>query len=204
MASPPPKKFTTKNGVHMLNPEYLAWKQHKGKTVSQLPTTKQQPSQPIDKMVVQIMVIEGKDLVAKDRNLFGKKTTSDPYVSVALLSSSPRTPTQKQKNIVRLDLGKTATVKKSLSPTWNHSVTTAIPYNKKDSNNTLVFQIFDEDKLSSDDSMGVVKFDLIFQDHLAASNWYQIPTSSAKGATGQLKISIQTSLHRVQGLAPYC
>merc|ERR1719464_804620 len=165
-------------------------------------------------MIVQISVIQGSDLVAKDRNMFGKKTSSDPYVSVILCSYPPAASNKNNTSVPinnnnhrhqqQLNLGRTTTVKKNLSPTWNYSVATSVPYNRKNCLNKLSFRIFDEDKLSSDDSMGVVEIPLAFQDSRGAAVWHEIPKNSAKKASGKLQISIQTSLHRVQGLSPYC
>ena len=203
MAPSPPPKFTKKNGVNMLNPDYLAWKrQHGNQTSTGIQSKPWEP--PIDRMTVQIHVIQGQDLVAKDRNLFGKRTSSDPYVLVSFASSPPSSTSGQVRREQKTKLGQTVTVKKNLSPTWNFSVTASIPYNKKSHSNSLVFQIFDQDKLSADDSMGVVSLPLEFKDSAGPAAWYNIPKNSGKNASGKIQIQIQTSLHRVQGLTPYC
>jgi len=198
-AQQPPSRFTKINGVNMLNPDYLEWKKQHGKASP--PVQTKQPI--IDKMTVKITVIQGLDLVAKDRNLFGKKTSSDPYVLVHFFSS-PSTSGQMNKREQKIKLGQTPTVKKNLSPTWNHSITTTIPYNKKNDSNRIIFQIFDEDKLSADDSMGIVKIPIAFQDSTEPAVWHDIPKNSAKNASGKIQILIQTSLHYLKGLVPYC
>jgi len=194
-AGRPPRRFTNIDGVNMLNPEYFEWKKQHGKTSP--PVQSNQPI--IDKMTVQITIIQGLDLVAKDRNLFGKKTSSDPYVLVYLFSSG-----QMNKREQKIKLGQTPTVKKNLSPTWNHSVTTTIPYRKKSDSNRIIFQIFDNDKLSADDSMGIINIPLAFQDSTEPAVWHEIPKNSAKDASGKIQILIQTSLHQAKGLVPYC
>ena len=203
MSSSQPPKFTKKNGVNMLNPDYLAWKkQHGNQTSTGVQSKPWQP--PVDQMTVQITILQGQDLVAKDRNLFGKRTSSDPYVLILFVSSPPITTSGQIKREQKVKLGQTATVKKNLSPTWNYSVTASIPYNKKSDKNSLVFQIFDEDLLSADDSMGVVSLSLEFKDSAGPAAWYDIPKNSGKNVSGKIQIKIQTSLHRVQGLTPYC
>ena len=61
---------------------------------------------PIKSYLVDLTVIQGRGLAAKDRHfLTRQRTTSDPYV-VALLGLDQ-------------SLGKTKTCKKTLSPVWN-------------------------------------------------------------------------------------
>lgn len=198
--SPRPRKFVKKNGINVLNPEYLAWK-NKGGTVTQGPWV-----DPIDKMTVLIQVLEANDLVGKDRSMFGKKKTSDPYVSVSL-KCTPTNPLPGQMQIRPqvIYLGKTPTIKKNLNPTWNHSLSMTIPYSRSNESLMLLFQLYDEDKFSSDDSLGVVALGpLQWKDSAGSASWYEIPKGSAKKVSGKIKLSIQTQIHRVQGLKPYC
>ena len=197
-----PKKFLKINGVISLNPEYLAWKKNGGKKSS----TPSAPWQdPIDKMMVQLEVIQGKDLIAKDRNLFGKKTSSDPYVLISLLCTPSNALPGQKKKIQKIRLGKTETMKKNLSPIWNYSQTYAIPYSRKNDILQIVLEIFDEDKLSSDDSMGVVKLQPIeWKNSVGSTVWHEIPKGSAKQVSGKIQTKMSISLHRVQGLKPYC
>ena len=202
MSSPaPPKKFIKKNGVNILNPDYLEWKKKHGKPCTPSSSSREAP---IDKMIVQIQILQGSGLAAKDRNLFGKKTSSDPYVLVYWLSSPPSIPGQKNSKEQRIKLGKTTTVRKNLSPTWNYSVKMSIPFSKKNDNNKLSFHIYDEDKLSDHDCMGIVTHPLLWKDSAGSASWIEIPKNSAKGASGKIQIKIDTSLHRVEGLKPYC
>lgn len=196
-----PKKFVKKNGVHTLNPEYLTWKKNGGTELS----TPQAPWQdPIDRIMVQFQVLQAKDLVAKDRNLFGKRTSSDPYVLVSLLCTPSSTLPGQKKKVQKIKLGQSPTIKKNLFPTWNYSQTSAIPFSRKNETLQLMFEVFDEDKISSDDLMGVVKLEALeWKDSAGDAVWYDIPESSAKGASGKIQMKISTSLHRVQGLRPY-
>ena len=52
--APPPERFTKRNGVNVLNPDYLAWKQNGG-------TKKAKPPGPIEapiaNMIIQIEIL---------------------------------------------------------------------------------------------------------------------------------------------------
>lgn len=195
-----PKKFIKKNGVNMLNPEYLAWRKKGGKKA---PAPKWQD--PIDFMLVQYQVIEARDLVAKDRNLFGKKKSSDPFVQVSLLCTQTNTIPGQKKNVQKIMLGRSETIKKNLNPTWNFSKISQIPYSRQSEILQLVFNLYDEDKLSSPDSLGVVTMPpLNWKNSKGSATWYEIPKDSGKKVTGEVKICITTEIHRVQGLRPYC
>jgi len=195
-----PKKFISKNGVFTLNPEYLEWKKKGGQKKSS-----PQWQDPIDKMMVQFSVLQAKDLVAKDRNMFGKKTSSDPYVAVSLLCTPAKTKSRQRNQVQKINLGRTKTIPKNLSPTWNYTQASAIPYSRKNETLQLVFELFDEDVLSSDDSLGVVKLPALeWKDSHGSATWYEIPKGSAKKVSGAVQIAVSTQLHRVQGLRPYC
>lgn len=58
-------------------------------------------------VTINLKIIEGKELVAKDRSLLGKRTTSDPFVEVFL----------GDKNYGH----KTKVIKTTLDPKWNES-----------------------------------------------------------------------------------
>lgn len=197
----PPKKFIKKNGVNMLNPDYLAWKKQGGTTGGAAATPWQSP---IDRMTVAIYVEQGSDLVPMDRNMFGKRISSDPYVRVILLCTPPHTISGQTQKKEKIELGRTSTVKKNLSPTWGYSVKSDIPYSRKNETPRLVFEIFDEDKLSKDDSMGVITLPALeWKDSSTSTAWYEIPKGSAKNVSGKVQIKIKTKVHRVEGLKSY-
>lgn len=186
----------------LLNPEYLAWKKNGG-TKSSTSETKWQD--PIDRMIIQCQVLQAKDLVAKDRNLFGKRTSSDPYVQVSLLCTPASKVPGKKMQVQKIKLARTETMKKNLSPTWNSSNTSAIPYSRNNETLHLLFEIYDEDQMSSDDLMGAVKLPALeWKDSSGSAVWYEIPKGSATNASGSVQIKVSTSLYRVQGLRPYC
>jgi len=197
--SQPPKKFIKKKGVNTLNPEYLAWKKSGGERAA--PPAWQDP---IDRMLVEFHVLQGKDLVAKDRNMFGKKTSSDPYVAISLLCTPKITKPGQKKKVQKIRLGKTEVKKKNLNPRWNFSKGSSIPFSRNNETLQLMFEIYDEDKLSADDSMGVLTLEALeWKDSVGTSQWQEIPKGSAKDVTGEIQIKVSTSLHRVQGLRPY-
>mmetsp|Transcript_11218 Transcript_11218/g.23250 ORF Transcript_11218/g.23250 Transcript_11218/m.23250 type:complete len:200 (-) Transcript_11218:158-757(-) len=197
--APQPKKFIKKNGVNMLNPEYLAWKKTGGKK-----TAPPRWEDPIDFVLVQYEVIEAKDLVAMDRSLFGKKKSSDPFVKISLLCTPTTLVAGKKKAAEKIRLGRTEVIKKNLNPTWNFKSGSKIPYSRANETLQLVFEVFDEDKLSSDDPMGTLKLSpLKWKDSNESAKWYEIPKGSAKKVSGDIKIKVTTQLHRVQGLRPY-
>ena len=59
----------------------------------------------VSSIEIQLCIIEGRDLVAKDRSFFGKPTTSDPYVKVFLGGKCYG--------------HNTPVIKKDLNPKWN-------------------------------------------------------------------------------------
>merc|ERR1719450_50061 len=90
---------------------------------------------------LRITVVECKELKKMDR--FGK---SDPYVRVYLLPG-------------HADIKKTDVKKKTLNPEFNQIF--EFPVTKRDAmNKTIVFQVFDSDKLSKDDPIGEVQIPL--------------------------------------------
>ncbi|KAL3923407.1 MAG: hypothetical protein SGILL_001674 [Bacillariaceae sp.] len=194
----PPKKFIQKNGVLTMNPEYISWKQNGGAAKA---NKQQQPFvAPIDKMALEVRVVKGSGLVAKDRNMMGKKTTSDPFVVVSLISRGRKTV-----------LGKSKTIKKNLAPVWDFGLTTSLSYLQhgpspgfSNSMPMLMFEIFDEDLMSAPDSMGIVKVMLKWEDMASGPTWHEVPKDSAKNASGKIELKISTKLHRMENLRPYC
>mmetsp|Transcript_53993 Transcript_53993/g.131097 ORF Transcript_53993/g.131097 Transcript_53993/m.131097 type:complete len:207 (+) Transcript_53993:141-761(+) len=206
MAAPPKKFVKNSNGIVVLNPEYQKWKNAGGgaKTSKSSSSSSSGPKtiDPIDKMVVEIKVLQGQGLVAKDRNLLGKKTTSDPYVDIFLLSGSGAPGTRYQKT----KIGTTKTIPKNLNPVWNYTNSVTIPY-LGNAKCALVFHIFDHDKFSEPDSMGIVKVPLKWNDIQgkdAEPKFYQVPPDSAKNATGQIEVGMKSYVHRLQGMKAYC
>lgn len=201
--APPPKRFVKKNGVNVLNPEYLVWKKNGGKKAPPGPQIA-----PIVKLIVLVEVLQASDLAAKDRNMFGKRISSDPYVSVSLSCTPPTgAAVGKQKKVKdnKIKLGKTGTEKKNLSPVWNHSIKTGIPFSRMSETLCLVFELFDDDKVSSDDPLGTVTLPPFeWKDSRGAATWYDIPKDSCKHASGKIQVRVSSQVQRLQGVKSYC
>lgn len=97
----------------------------------------------IAEIEIDITIIQGKDLVAKDKNLLGKKTTSDPFIKVY------------HAGILQHE---TKCIQKSLDPQWNESF--KIHTRSINGRKNIVFRIFDRDILSDSDNMGTVTIPL--------------------------------------------
>jgi tellurium resistance protein TerZ len=137
-------------------------------------------------LTVSIEVLKGRNLIAKDRNLLGKRTTSDPYVKV---------------HVGRQLLGKTKVVKKNVSPVWNQrfqysmGADSAAQIMQQQYRNqvSVTLTIFDHDGIGDDDAMGTVVVPL---DPMSStsSKWYTVGKGSGanfcKNATGDLEIKV--------------
>lgn len=93
--------------------------------------------------VLSVRVIAAYDLVNMDTGLFGD--VSDPYVTMRLGSQ-----TEKQRK-------RTKTINNDLNPHWNSSPF-LFPLQAED--DTLILEVFDEDMLKSDDSLGRISIPL--------------------------------------------
>ncbi|XP_076267245.1 E3 ubiquitin-protein ligase Nedd4 isoform X9 [Rhynchophorus ferrugineus] len=89
-----------------------------------------------------IKVIKGKSLMKKD--IFG---ASDPYVKIDLMPVS---------GDEIIDSVMTRTKKKTLNPEWNEDFI----FRVKPSEHKLIFQVFDENRLTRDDFLGMVELQL--------------------------------------------
>ncbi|CAO1304308.1 unnamed protein product [Diamesa hyperborea] len=92
---------------------------------------------------IRIKVISGKSLAKKD--IFG---ASDPYVRIDLNQIT---------GDVNIDSVLTKTRKKTLNPTWNEEFI----FRVKPNEHKLVFQVFDENRFTRDDFLGMVELTLI-------------------------------------------
>mmetsp|Transcript_21387 Transcript_21387/g.35394 ORF Transcript_21387/g.35394 Transcript_21387/m.35394 type:complete len:597 (-) Transcript_21387:73-1863(-) len=146
-------------------------------------------------LTITVEVLKGRDLIAKDRNVFGKRTTSDPYVKV---------------QVGRQSVGKTKVVSKTLSPVWNQSFQYKIgadsashlvqpEYNNTATGNQhqqliATLSIWDHDKIGDDDIMGTVQLRLDPLSSVASPQWYPVGKGSGKwlchNATGDLQVKV--------------
>ena len=145
----------------------------------------------ISDIEIDITIVQGKDLVAKDKNLLGKKTTSDPLI--------------KAYHDGRLQY-ETECIKKSLDPQWNESF--KILTGKITGESAIVFRIFDWDMLSDPDNMGTVTIPLpdFTQNSTApppSTKWYPVEKGEersqyyCKKAKGEVQISIAMSVRKL-------
>ncbi|KRF99191.1 uncharacterized protein Dwil_GK17749, isoform C [Drosophila willistoni] len=96
-----------------------------------------------DSCHLRIVVLSGQSLAKKD--IFG---ASDPYVRIDLNTIN---------GDINIDSVLTKTKKKTLNPTW----TEEFIFRVKPSEHKLVFQVFDENRLTRDDFLGMVELTLV-------------------------------------------
>lgn len=132
-------------------------------------------------MDIHIKILEGRNLVAKDKNIFGRPTTSDPYVKIYHANNY---------------VGETSIVWKTLNPKWEHEKfkMPILPKSLKKFDNVECL-IYDKDRISSDDSMGTVVVPIPQLLNKPVNGWF--PVHNGKGddfcrnATGELKVEIE-------------
>jgi len=120
----------------------------------------------MNKLTIEIEVIEARDLLASDSNGF-----SDPYVVIdptAGFTSGAKTPI----------------IKKTLNPVWNYNTVLVVdPSFKK-----IKFRVFDWDRFSKDDCLGTCSFSAsMFADGVPLDVWQplvQRPEKKSKGKKG--------------------
>ena len=128
-----------------------------------------------------VTVQEGRELVAKDSNIWGKAVSSDPYVEVCHGQNR---------------LGKTAIVKKTLNPVWtDETFEISVLPRMIDYFKTVEFNIFDHDKLSANDPMGTVYVPIPTMRNRKIRKWYRVEKGEGdnycRNATGELLIEIE-------------
>ncbi|XP_034483650.1 E3 ubiquitin-protein ligase Nedd-4 isoform X2 [Drosophila innubila] len=96
-----------------------------------------------DSCHLRVVVLGGKSLAKKD--IFG---ASDPYVRIDLNTIN---------GDINIDSVLTKTKKKTLNPSWNEEFI----FRVKPSEHKLVFQVFDENRLTRDDFLGMVELTLV-------------------------------------------
>lgn len=148
-----------------------------------------------------VTIAQGRNLVAKDRNMFGKKTTSDPYVKVFLGNSTAGPGT------TAAAIAKTAVIAKNCTnPVWNatlrHTFYGAAANQIMSSATTIWFVIMDSDTMSKDDSMGMVAVNNATTGEASSSSsssslqWYPVtpgPSSHkwhCHNASGELQVAV--------------
>lgn len=118
-----------------------------------------QSDQPGTTQVLRVRIIAGTNLAKKD--IFG---ASDPYVRITLFRGD-------RENGV-IDITQTKTKKKTLNPKWNEEFLFRV--NPRD--NRLLFEVFDENRLTRDDFLGLVEIPLNHTSILTERPDRSIPT----------------------------
>merc|ERR1719223_261582 len=130
---------------------------------------------------VRIKVLKGRNLVAKDTNIFGKPTTSNPYVKIY------------HKNHY---VGETSIVWKTLDPEWTNEQF-HLPVIKRALSrcNHLELNIIDRNKFSSDDPMGAVMVPIPKDLNIKVSKWYKVGNGSrpfhCPDPSGDLQVEVE-------------
>ncbi|PVD19538.1 hypothetical protein C0Q70_20027 [Pomacea canaliculata] len=131
--------------------------------------------------LLRIKVIEGINLAKKD--IFG---ASDPYVRISLYRGD------REEGLI--DTKQTKVVKKSLNPKWNQEF--IFRTNPRD--NVLLFEVFDLNRVTRDDFLGLVEIPLRFTNisteasgrDIPCKNWVLRPRSVRSRVRGHLMLYI--------------
>mmetsp|Transcript_7062 Transcript_7062/g.8171 ORF Transcript_7062/g.8171 Transcript_7062/m.8171 type:complete len:554 (+) Transcript_7062:47-1708(+) len=138
---------------------------------------------------IDVTIIQGEGLVAKDRNLFGKKTTSDPYIKVHHGGNQNSCHT-------------TAVISANLNPVWNESFKIHAGY--QDMDKSIVFYLYDRDELTEDDKMGCVVIPVPeYTDKPPCTDWFPVQKTwegneeyNCPKAKGRVKISLAVNVRK--------
>ncbi len=146
---------------------------------------------------VDVTVLEGRNLTAKDRKLFRKKRTSNCFVIFTLGGK---------------EIGRTTVVHRSISPYWSQSFSVALK--EKEANKfirgdqqlgRLQFHICHRESNGSIVPMGTVTFDLPIMS-LPASTWYKVENGTGdhfcSDASGELQIRTAVSARKMTLMTP--
>ena len=151
-----------------------------------------------------LTILEGEKLLAKDRNLLGIKTTSDPYVSVRFYPKGPDYE-GRDGGDEPIFLGETKVVMKTCSPKWNCELPPLkLPESGMTDDAVFHLEVADYDKLSEDDPMGCAWLHLapfIYKKDqkiipTTKSKWVPVEDeNSTSVAAGRLHCSVVTKLY---------
>lgn len=148
------------------------------------------PSRNPSVKIVRVVVLEGVDLAKKD--IFG---LSDPYCKIKLF--------RRDRESGEIDAVCTETIKKSLHPVWNQGFLFRV--NPRD--NRLLFEVFDENRVTRDDFLGEVELPLSGLPtespnvQIRPGNYTLRPRSSKSRVKGYLKLQL-SFLASGDGLVP--
>lgn len=136
-------------------------------------------------LALSVELIQGEYLAACDRNMFGKLTSSDPYVIASILCED-------QEEIV---IGQTKHVKATLNPKWNVTLSKEMaPGTLKKDDYTLQLKLMDYDLFGDDTCMGIVKIPMKLDNVSKSATWYDVPKDSATNAKGRIQVAIEAKV----------
>ena len=145
---------------------------------------------------IDVTILQGRDLVGKDSSLFSKKKTSDPFAKVFWGGE---------------ERGKTNVIDKTTNPGWNATFKFKVASSdmekklKDDAKfKALEIVVFDHDKMSKDEALGIVKIPLNFGDKPTDLGfaWYKMEKGDpkdphySKDAQGELEVKVSVNVNR--------
>jgi hypothetical protein len=130
---------------------------------------------------IQVQVLRGRDLVPRDKNLFGKYVSSDPYVKVKHGEAT---------------IGKTKIIRKTLNPEWNSDIFSICLLSRAlEMHRFIECEIYDHDQLSSDDPMGEIMIPLPVSQNYSSTRWYPVANGTGNhycnDATGEILVKVE-------------
>jgi C2 domain len=169
---------------------------------------------PIQSFKVEMTIIQGRNLIGKDRHfLTRQRTTSDPYI-IASLGMDQR-------------LGQTKTCLKTLNPVWDATFHFTVPNkrhaqvptnmstfvrntnpSKADESASMIeacsmvlLKIYDEDKVTDDDMMGtlIIPIPVATRSGLSTTLWYDVDTLFVPNAVGQVQVALTVTPELTKG-----
>ena len=139
-------------------------------------------------LTITVDILQGRDLIAKDRNLLGRRTTSDPYAKLFVGGKL---------------IGTTKVIPKTLNPKWNarfqykagaDSAACMIqPEYRNQPQIGALLTIWDRDDIGNDDSMGTVS--ITFNPlQTETTKWYTVGKGSGKNFCSNAKGEVQVKV----------
>ena len=169
----------------------------------------QDEDEEVEVLKIHLKVIQGDQLVAKDRNLMGQWTTSDPYVTVSFFPRGLNNEVNENSNNnhSEIKLGQSDTIRYTLSPQWLFETDIEVPrkYATDDCQFLVVIRDWDDDLTAGEEPpenlMGVVPVNVTPNMYrnlpfTTRTKWYGVPAASADRASGRIQCQIDVQKQR--------
>ena len=163
----------------------------------------------VEVLKIHLKVIQGDQLVAKDRNLRGQWTTSDPYVTVSFFPRglNNEVHNNSNNNHPEIKLGQSETIRYTLSPQWLFEADIEVPRQSAtdDCQFVVVIRDWDDDLMAGEEPpenlMGVVPVNVTPNMYrnlpfTTRTKWYGVPAESAERASGRIQCQIDVQKQR--------